>query len=71
MQLTNQKTGVVFTTRTTKHAQGGFAAIVTRREGKTEFLAYREIFHSRAKAYIEAKKNAFYSFKCHCNYWGA
>lgn len=71
MQLTNKRTGVIFTTQTKKHENGGFASIVTRREGKSEFLAYSEIFKNRNKAYTEAKKNALYAFYCHCNYWGA
>lgn len=71
MQLTNKKTGVIFSTRTTKTACGGFASIVTRQEGKSAFLIDRAIFHTRSAAYKNAKENALYAFRCHCNYWGA
>jgi hypothetical protein len=69
MQLINKKTGVIFSTRTTKTA-GGFAAIVTRQEGKTAFLIDRAIFPTRSAAYQNAKQSAVYAFRCHCNAWG-
>ena len=53
MQITNTKTGVTYTTRTTQQ-HNGYASCVTKRVGNTETLIAREIYPTRARAYRSA-----------------
>jgi hypothetical protein len=53
MQITNTKTGVTHSTRTTKTV-GGYASCVTKRVGNTETLIAREVYPTRARAYRSA-----------------
>lgn len=50
MNITNEKTLVTYSTRTTK-ARNGFASIVTRRENNMERVTSYELHPTRAKAY--------------------
>ncbi len=64
MQVTNQKTGVSFNSRTTKQ-DDGFVAIATRREDSTEKLIFREICKTRSAARYRAEREAFSAYMAH------
>jgi hypothetical protein len=64
MQLTNQKTGVIFKSRTTKEA-GGFVAVATRRETNTESVIHRELCKTRGAARYRAEREAFRAYMAH------
>ena len=50
MQIVNQKTGVIYSTRT--HCErGAYVSTVTRLENNSEFLTSREKHATRAAAY--------------------
>lgn len=69
MQRTNEKTQTTFAARTTKEFDC-FLAIVTRREGNTEKLIYREKHATRGKAYRNAQREMVYAYWCHANVHG-
>ena len=50
MRITNEKTGVVYSTRTMAE-RGAFISVVTRRQGDAERVTSRERHPTRAKAY--------------------
>lgn len=69
MQYTNTRTNTTFTARSSK--QGNmFFAIVTRRQGSTESLIYREGFNTRGKAYRKAVKEAVSDSMAHAEVFG-
>jgi hypothetical protein len=64
VQITNQKTGVSFKSRTTKE-NGAFVAVATRRETDTESLIHRELCKTRGAARYRAEREAFRAYMAH------
>ena len=64
MQITNQKTGVSFKSRTTKE-NGVFVAVATRRETDTESVIHRELCKTRGAARYRADREAFRAYMAH------
>jgi hypothetical protein len=64
MQITNQKTGVSFNSRTTKQ-NDGFVAVATRREANSESLIHRELCKTRGAARYRAEREAYRAYMAH------
>lgn len=76
MQFHNQKTSVIYKTRTTKDPRGFYVSIVERLElGANNtvaraYLSSREVHSTRAKARHYATSMARYQFSKHCAIYG-
>lgn len=64
MQITNQKTGVSFNSRTSKE-NGSFVAVATRRETNTESIIHRELCKTRGAARYRSEREAFRAYMAH------